>query len=98
MSLQSQLDFRGVGSLSEAGLERMRKEAAQAMQELARKMGLPLYRKALVTLRCGREFRGKLTLHDPMLFTPDKRDPHLMLEINGIAFPAKEIAACQAMD
>jgi hypothetical protein len=70
----------------------------RSLNELARKMGLPLNRLVEVWLRGGVRLRGTLRLQEEKLFVDDSRDFHMVLVVDGTPFEAGEIESCVRLD
>ena len=93
---QEEFDF---GSAQEsAGFLRWRQERQEAIQALARKMGLPIGHPVELWLRDGVRLKGRLLLQEERLFIEEARDFHLMLVVDGVPFEANDIESCVRMD
>ncbi len=80
------------------GLAAWRAARREAMENLARKHGLPLGHRVRVDFACGPPLEGVLLLNEETLFLSDRRNPKLHLRIGTADFHADEIAACVQID
>jgi hypothetical protein len=69
-----------------------------AVQELARRMGLPLGHQVEVWLIGGIRLRGKLRLREEQIFIEEDRVRHLELLVENVAFAYREIESCIRTD
>ena len=72
--------------------------ANAAVQELARRLGLPLDHQVEVWLCGGIRLRGKLRLQEEILFIEEERVRHLGLVVDHVAFTFREMESCVRMD
>lgn len=80
------------------GLTRWHEERREAIQDLARKLGLPLDHPAEVVLQGGIRLRGILRLAQEELLIEPKRDLGLQLRIDRCTFLPTEIESCVRLD
>ena len=72
--------------------------ANAAVQELARRLGLPLDHQVEVWLCGGIRLRGKLRLQEEILFIEEERVRHLGLVVDHVAFTLREMESCVRKD
>ena len=94
----SQLELSFAEGGGEDGLSQWRKERLQAIEKLARQLGLPLNHVVEIWLRDGVRLRGRLLLKEEYLLIEDRRDMELQLSVDGVSFAVKEIEGCCRMD
>ncbi len=96
MAEQGELNFSKVGA--ERGYMQWVAGRKVAAVELARRINLPLGHQVEIWLRGGVRLRGKLRLHEEMLFIEEERIRHLELMIDHIAFTYREMESCVRLD
>ena len=96
MSQQGQFNFEASGD--EQGYSRWLTGRRVAVQELARRLGLPLGHQVEVWLYGGIRLRGKLRLQEEILFIDEERVRHLGLVVDHVAFTFREMESCIRMD
>jgi hypothetical protein len=69
-----------------------------AAEELAQRMHLPLDHEVEVWLVGSVRLRGKLRLHEELLFVEEDRVRHLMLQVGSVAFNIREMESCVRVD
>lgn len=69
-----------------------------AAEVLARKMGLPLGHEVEVWLSGGIRLRGRLRLHEEVLFVEEERMRHLELRVDHVHFTYREMESCVRLD
>jgi hypothetical protein len=90
------LNFGGSGT--EQGHTQWLGDRQVAVEELARRMNLPLGYQVEVWLVGGIRLRGKLRLQKEILFIEEERVRHLGLMVDRIAFTWREIESCVRLD
>ncbi len=90
-------DFASGGAGGD-GLNHWHEQRQAAIQELARKLGLPLDRKVEAYLKDGTCLRGILHLARDELLIDPKRDLTLLLRIDRCTFTPTEIESCVRLD
>jgi hypothetical protein len=98
MPQQNQGELSFGQSAPETGYDRWKHERAEAMKNLALKLGLPLGRRVEVWLRGNIRLTGKLQLAEETIFVPDSRDQTLRLVVDGVPFTSAEIESCVRAD
>ncbi len=96
MAEQGELNFSKVGA--ERGYMQWVAGRKVAAVELARQINLPIGHQVEIWLRGGVRLRGKLRLHEEMLFIEEERIRHLELMIDHIAFTYREMESCVRLD
>src|SRR5439155_15392297 len=96
MTRQGQLDFGA--SADESGYNQWLIGRKMAAAELARELGMPLGHHVEVWLIGGIRLRGKLRLHEEMLFIEEERLRHLELLVDNITFTYREMESCVRLD
>ena len=96
MSQQGNFNFEARGD--EQGYTRWLTGRRVAVQELARRLGLPLDHQVEVWLCGGIRLRGKLRLQEEILFIEEERVRHLGLVVDHVAFTFREMESCIRMD
>jgi len=69
-----------------------------AVEELARRMGLPPGHEVEVWLIGGVRLRGKLRLAENLLFIEEERVRHLELMVDRVPFTYREMESCVRLD
>ncbi len=87
-------DFAAAPGTSPSGYDRWQAERRQALEGLARQLGLPLGHQAEVRLRDGVVLRGLLALAEDELFIAGRRDFDLLLRVDRCTFKPNEIESC----
>jgi hypothetical protein len=98
LNQEQQSEFEFNQSHSEAGYNQWQIERRAALEQLARKMGLPLGRRVEVWLQDGIRLRGWLRLEEERLWVENERDFKLKLIVDGVPFTAAEIESCVRQD
>lgn len=80
------------------GYSRWQQERREALENMARKLGLPLGHRAEVILRDGACLKGMLQLDGEELWIEARRDFRLVLRIDRCTFEAREIESCIRLD
>lgn len=94
---QFEFDFRAASGGGN-GLCVWREQRRAALDQLARRLGLPLGRRVEVRLADGIILRGVLELAEETLF-PDRADlARLELVVDGVTFRQRELEACVCLD
>ena len=96
MSTQGQFNFDSGGT--EQGYTRWLGSRQVAVEELARKMNLPLGHQVEVWLVGGVRLCGKLRLQEEMPFIEEERVRHLGLMVDRVAFTWREMESCVRSD
>jgi hypothetical protein len=96
MSQQSQFNFEASGD--EQGYAQWLTGRRVAVQELARRLGLPLGHQVEVWLCGGIRLRGKLRLQEEILLIEEERVRHLGMVVDHVAFTFREMESCIRMD
>jgi hypothetical protein len=68
------------------------------MQDLARRMNLPLGRQVEVWLHGGVRLRGRLHLQEEILFIEEDRVRHLPLVVDRVSFIYRDMESCVRLD
>ena len=95
MSFQDEFDF---DTKSGEGHARWLAARKLASEEMARQINLPLHHKVEVWLYGGIRLRGKLQLHEEMLFIQENQVKHLTLKVDHVAFKIHEMESCVRLD
>ena len=69
-----------------------------AVQDLARRMNLPLGHQVEVWLLGGIRLRGRLRLEEEVLFIDEERVRHLGLVVDNVPFTYRELESCVRLD
>jgi len=93
-----QSEFNFSASRSEAGYSKWLMSRQIAVQELARRMNLPLGHQVEVWLIGGVRLRGKLKLAEETLFIDEERVRHLDLLVDHVRFTYREMESCVRAD
>ena len=96
MNRQSELDFGTSGT--DQGYTQWLAGRRVAVEELARRMNLPLGHQVEVWLYGGIRLRGKLRLQKELLFIEEERVRHLELVVDHVAFAYREMESCVRLD
>ena len=97
MDSQRELNFGGRGA-SEAGYTTWLTSRQLAVEEVARRMNLPLGHQVEVWLSGGIRLRGRLRLQEGLIFIEEDRVRHLGLIVDNVAFTYREMEACVRQD
>lgn len=96
MSSQSEFNF-GAGK-TDQGYTQWLAGRRVAVEELARRIHLPLGHQVEVWLYGGVRLRGKLRLQEEVLFIEEERVRHLELVVDRVAFTYREMESCVRVD
>lgn len=80
------------------GYTRWHQERRDALEDMARKIGLPLGHHAEVVLRDGTVLRGALSLATDELWVDPRRDLRLTLRVDRCTFEARDVESCVRLD
>ncbi len=69
-----------------------------AVEQLARRLNLPLGHQVEIWLYGGIRLRGKLRLSEEMLFIDEERARHLELLVDRVSFAYREMESCVRLD
>ncbi len=69
-----------------------------AVEELARRINLPLGHQVEVQLLGGIRLRGRLRLEEEVLFIDEERVRHLGLVVDKVPFTYRELESCVRLD
>jgi hypothetical protein len=94
---QRELNF-GTRGASEEGYNGWLAIRQLAVEEVAKRMNLPLGHEVEVWLTGGIRLRGRLRLQEGLLFIEEDRVRHLGLIIENIAFTYREMESCVRTD
>jgi hypothetical protein len=95
--VQRELNF-GTKAASDVGYTNWLKARRVAVEEVARRMNLPLGHEVEVWLTGGIRLRGRLRLQEGLLFIEEDRVRHLGLMVDQVAFAYREIESCVRLD
>jgi hypothetical protein len=93
---QSQFNFETAAT--EQGYQKWVDNRRVAVQDIARRVGLPLEHEVEVWLCGGVRLRGKLRLQEQILFIEEERLRHLELVVDHVAFTYREMESCVRLD
>jgi len=96
MNQQGHFNFEADGT--DLGYAKWLTGRGVAVEELARRMHLPLGHQVEVWLHGGIRLRGKLRLQEEILFIEEERVRHLGLVVDHVAFTFREMESCVRMD
>ena len=96
MNTQSELDFETIGN--GRGYSQWLARRRVAVEELARRINLPLGHEVEVWLHGGIRLRGRLLLKEEMLFIEEEKLPHLQLAVERVGFSYQEMESCVRVD
>jgi hypothetical protein len=96
VSSQSEFNF-GAGK-TDQGYTQWLAGRRVAVEELARRIHLPLGHQVEVWLCGGVRLRGKLRLQEEALFIDEERVRHLELIVDRVAFTYREMESCVRLD
>jgi hypothetical protein len=96
MNPQGQFNFEADGT--DLGYTRWLTGRRMAVEELARRINLPLGHQVEVWLLGGIRLRGRLRLEDEILFIDEERVRHLGLVVDNVAFTYRELESCVRLD
>lgn len=96
MQNQSEMDFGGSGS--EQGYVRWLTGRQVAVEQLARRLNLPLGHQVEVWLSGGIRLEGKLRLSEDMLFINEERARHIELRVDHATFTYRDMESCVRLD
>jgi len=95
--MQKELNFGSRGA-SEAGYTTWLNTRRMAVEEVARRLNLPVGHEVEVWLTGGIRLRGRLRLQQDLLFIEEERVRHLGLMVDQVAFAYREIESCVRLD
>ncbi len=93
---QRELNFDAPSS--DAGYEKWVTGRRVLVQELARRIHLPLDHQVEVWLTGGLRLRGKLQLKNQLLFIEEETVRHLELMVDHVPFTLREMESCVRLD
>ena len=96
MPTQGQFNFEADGT--DQGYTQWVTGRRMAVQELARRMNLPLGHQVEVRLLGGIRLRGRLRLEEEVLFIDEERVRHLGLVVDNVPFIYRELESCVRLD
>lgn len=96
MSAQREFNFRRTGS--DEGYTAWITTRRVAVEEMARRINLPLGHQVEIWLRGGVRLRGKLRLQEEALFIEEDSARHLGLMVERVAFTYREMESCVRLD
>jgi hypothetical protein len=96
VNTQGQFNFESGGT--EQGYVQWLARRRVAVEELARRIHLPLGHQVEVWLYGGIRLRGKLRLQEEILFIEEDRIRHLELVVDKVSFTYREMESCVRMD
>lgn len=96
--MSSQSEFRFDRGGTEQGYDQWLTGRRVAVEELARRMNLPLGHQVEVWLAGGIRLRGRLQLQEEVLFIEEERVRHLGLNVDHVAFTYREMESCVRLD
>ena len=96
MPTQGQFNFEADGT--DQGYAQWLTGRRMAVQELARRMNLPLGHQVEVWLLGGIRLRGRLRLEEEVLFIDEERVRHLGLVVDNETFTYRELESCVRLD
>ncbi len=76
------------------GYSAWRRQRDASLNELGKRLGLPLNHQVEVVLRDGVRLRGRLLLREATLFVQPTEAGPLALRVDGVGFMASEIESC----
>src|SRR5437867_658874 len=97
-AMNCQGEFKFDSSGSEQGYTQWLTGRRVAVQELARRIHLPLGHEVEVWLYGGIRLRGKLRLQEEILFIEEERVRHLELVVDDVPFTYREMESCVRLD
>lgn len=95
MNSQSELNFDGG---TEGGYTQWLTGRQVAVEQLVRRLNLPLGHQVEVWLYGGIRLRGKLQLPEEILFIDEERTRHLDLKVDHVTFTYREMESCVRTD
>lgn len=96
MNSQSELNLDGEGDGQ--GYTQWLTGRQVAVEQLARRLNLPLGHQVEIWLYGGIRLRGKLRLSEEMLFIDEERARHLELLVDRVSFAYREMESCVRLD
>ncbi len=96
MHMQGQLNFGG--SETEEGYTQWLAARQVAVEDLARRLNLPLGHPVEVWLVGGIRLCGQLRLQEETLFIEEERVRHLPLMVDRVVFTYREMESCVRLD
>ena len=96
MPTQDQFNFEADGT--DQGYTQWLTGRRMAVQELARRMNLPLGHQVEVWLLGGIRLRGRLRLEEEVLFIDEERVRHLRLVVDNVPFTYRELESFVRLD
>ena len=96
--VNSQGEFDFDAGATESGYTKWLAGRRVTLQELARRINLPLGRQVEVWLYGGVRLRGKLRLQEEILFIEEERVRHLPLVVDKVPFTYRDMESCIRLD
>ncbi len=96
--MNSQGEFNLDGNACTEGYTKWLAARRVTLQELARRMNLPLGHQVEVWLYGGVRLRGKLRLQEEVLFIEEERVRHLPLLVDHVSFVYRDMESCIRLD
>jgi hypothetical protein len=96
VSAQAEFSF-GSGATDQGYTQRLAGRKV-AVEELARRLNLPLGHQVEVWLCGGIRLRGKLRLQEEVLFMEEERVRHLELLVDRVPFTFRDMESCVRLD
>jgi hypothetical protein len=96
MSRQGEFNFAAGGS--DTGYAKWLAGRKVAVEELGRRLGLPLGHRVEVWQVGGVRLRGNLRLQEDVLIIEEERVRHLGLLVDGVPFEMREMESCVRLD
>jgi hypothetical protein len=93
-----QSEFNFEASAPQTGYTKWLTGRQMAVEELARRLNLPLGHEVEVWLAGEIRLRGKLKLQEEMLFIDEERARHLGLVVDRVPFSYREMSSCVRLD
>jgi len=91
-------EFNFDAASESAGYSKWLTGRRMAVQNLARRIHLPLGHKVEVWLCGGIRLRGRLRLREEVLFIDEERIRHLELKVDEVVFTYREMESCVRLD
>jgi hypothetical protein len=96
--MNEQSEFVFGATADESGYSKWIAGRQMAVEELARRMNLPVGHEVEVWLSGEIRLRGKLKLQEEILFIEEERVRHLGLVVDHVAFTYREVQSCVRLD
>ena len=96
--MNSQSEFNFDTASSGEGYTRWLTGRRVAVEELARRIHLPLGHEVEIWLYGGVRLRGKLRVKEEMLFIEEERVRHLELMVDSVPFTYRDMESCVRTD